>query len=168
VVVRIRAEGPGDEDAVRAVVTAAFDGRTSEAALVDALRAGGRVALALVAEDDGAVVAHVLFSLAAVGAERVLALAPLAVAPAQQRQGIGSALVREGLARAGGRKEPLVVVLGDPVYYARFGFRPAGELGVDPPFERWRPAFQAVGLPAYRPVSGTAIYPPEFEETGTL
>ena len=164
---RIRAEGPEDEDAVRVVVTAAFDGRTNEAALVDALRAGGRVAVALVAEGDGGVVGHVLFSIAAVGAESVLALAPVAVAPAQQRQGIGSALVREGLARAGNRQEPLVIVLGDPVYYARFGSRPAGEFGVDPPFERWRPDFQAVRLPAYRPVSGTAIYPPEFEETET-
>ena len=164
---RIRAEGPEDEDAVRVVLTAAFDGRTNEAALVDALRAGGRVALALVAEDDGAVVGHMLFSLAAIGPESVLALAPLAVAPALQRQGIGSALVREGLARVGERDEPLVVVLGNPAYYARFGFRPAGEFGIDPPFERWRPDFQAVRLPAYRPVLGTAIYPPEFEETGT-
>jgi putative acetyltransferase len=123
----LREERFDDHAAVRAVVAAAF-GRPDEAALVDRLREDGAVALSLVAEEAGEVVGHLLFTpLPLVGPERTIAaaaLAPLSVAPGRQGRGIGSALVREGLARLAGRGVPAVVVLGHPGYYPRFGFRP--------------------------------------------
>jgi putative acetyltransferase len=112
---------------VRQILTEAF-GTSAEADLVEALRAGGHAVIDLVARIDGAVAGHVLFSRLTVAPpnerRRALCLAPLAVAPAWQRQGIGTALVREGLARAEAMDEDIVLVLGDPAYYGRFGFRP--------------------------------------------
>jgi len=92
----------------------------------------------LVADDDGELVGYVLLSRASVVAGRqaptpVLALAPLGVRPARQRQGVGSALVAEALRRARERGERAVLVLGDPAYYGRFGFAPASPLGILPP-----------------------------------
>jgi putative acetyltransferase len=134
---RVRPETPADAAAVRDVVTRAF-GRADEARLVELLRAAGMATIALVAERDGRVVGHVLFSPVTLdGAPIGLGLAPLAVAPAVQRQGIGAALVRAGLAacraacaaadagapgRAGASRPAAVVVLGSPAYYGRFGF----------------------------------------------
>lgn len=143
----IRDERPGDEAAVRAVVAAAF-GSPDEADLVDLLRARGEVVLALVAEIDGAVVGHVLFSpLPVAGPGRTIeavALAPLAVAPARQRTGVGAALVRAGHARLAAMGVPAVVVLGHPDYYPRFGFRASLAEGLVAPFSG--PAFMAVEL----------------------
>lgn len=129
----VREERPDDRAAVHAVVAAAF-GRPDEADLVDRLRAAGEVVMSLVAEApagaDGAaadIVGHVLFSpLPLTGAGHAVpaaALAPLAVRPEHHGQGVGSALVREGLARLEAMRVPAVVVLGDPDYYRRFGFR---------------------------------------------
>ena len=164
---RVRAERPGDLAAIRDVVVDAF-GRPDEADLVDRLRAHGRIAVSLVAEEDGSVFGQVVFAVAHIGDVAVLALAPLSVAADARGRGIGSRLIREGLARAGRRTEPLAVVLGSSSYYQRFGFRPAREFGIRGPDPSWGDALQALGLPAYRPVEGELVYPPEFEETGTL
>jgi putative acetyltransferase len=121
----VRDETPADDAAVRAVVRAAF-GQNDEANLVDALRAGGFVREAFVAERDGEVVGHVLFTRLPVqtadGVVETLALAPMAVAPGWQRQGIGSDLIRTALAACRERGHRAVVVLGHADYYPRFGF----------------------------------------------
>jgi len=120
--VRVRDEAPADVGAIHAVVASAF-GRSDEARLVDALRAAGKATISLVADHDGRVVGHVLFSpVTLAGAPSASGLAPLAVVPPMQRRGIGGALVRAGLDRCRAAHRPFVVVLGSPDYYGRFGF----------------------------------------------
>lgn len=143
-----RPERPGDAGAIRTLLAAAF-GRAAEAELVDALRAAHALDTALVAEQDGRIVGHVALSPVSVqGAYMpgILGLAPLAVHPDHQRQGIGARLVEAALAaaRAGGGK--VVVVLGDPAYYRRFGFRPAADMGLTCPWPGTEAAFQALIL----------------------
>lgn len=133
----IRTAGPEDLDAVLAVERAAFGGET-EAGLVRSLVADPTAfvdGLSLVADDDGTVVGHVLFTQATcIGGEPAVLLAPLAVAPAHQRSGVGSALVRAGLARAQELGFGVALVLGDPAYYTRFEFEPAYRSGILPPY----------------------------------
>lgn len=130
----IRAETESDIEAIRRVETAAF-GRDSEANLVDHLRQNGGITLSLVAEQDGEIVGHVLFSPVTVerepGAFAALALGPVAVLPERQNQGIGSALIRAGLEQCRVKGYTLVFLIGHPTYYPRFGFRPAVPLGFD-------------------------------------
>ncbi len=128
----IRPEGPADLGAVRELNTLAFE-RPGEALAVDALRAAGKASLSLVAELGGAVVGHVLFSpvtLDNTAAPSLLGLAPLAVTPAKQGEGIGATLVHEGLDACRDLGVGAVVLLGHPGYYPRFGFRPAPPLGL--------------------------------------
>lgn len=144
----IRPERPDDAPAIGALVEAAF-GRPAEATLVAALRQAKALDTSLVAERDGAILGHVALSPVSVqGAfmPGVLGLAPLAVHPDQQCRGIGTRLVEAALAavRKGGGK--LVVVLGDPAYYRRFGFRPAKDIGVTCPWPGAEAAFQALIL----------------------
>lgn len=116
----LRAETRADQDLLDGVLAAAFGG-PDEARLLRALRADGDLSLSLVAEAAGCLLGHV--ALSPLEAERpALALAPVAVVPGAQGLGIGRALVAEALARAG---DAAVVVLGDPAYYGRFGFRAA-------------------------------------------
>ena len=116
--------GTKDEDSIHALVSAAF-GRTDEAELVRRLRADGDGVLELAAFEDDAVLGHVLFSALTVepATIRIAALAPVSVWPARQKQGIGSALIREGLARCAALGFDACAVLGDPDYYKRFGFQ---------------------------------------------
>jgi putative acetyltransferase len=124
----IRSERDGDAHAIRAVTTSAFLNAPhtshTEAAIVDALRASGALAISLVAEDDGEVIGHVAFSPVTINgdANGWYGLGPVSVRPDRQRRGIGRALIREGLDRL--RRIPArgLVVLGDPSYYVRFGF----------------------------------------------
>jgi len=164
----IREEGPRDVAAIRAVLEEAFS-TPAEARLVDALRAAGALALSLVAEEGGRVVGHIAFSPVTVdgpeGSWRGVGLAPMAVVSTSQRKGIGSALVREGLARLEGAGETFAVVLGHAHYYPRFGFVPASRHGI-----RWdRPVPDEVFLVReLRPwgldgVRGVVRYRPEFE-----
>ena len=129
----VRPELPGDRVDVRTVHTAAF-GRSAEADLVDPLRAteGWLPSLSLVAEQHGTIVGHVLFSDVLLAGRPVLSLAPLGVHPDHQRAGIGTALVRTGLAIAERTDRGLVVVLGNPAYYGRFGFLSSGAQGDRP------------------------------------
>lgn len=121
----IRAATPRDREAIRLVEEHAF-GQRAEAGLVDALVAEGDVIVELVAEEDGEVVGHILFSRLYVqsGGNTVaaVALAPLAVEPDFHGTGIGGALIREAHIRLKDAGETLAVVLGDPAYYGRFGY----------------------------------------------
>src|SRR5262245_59475859 len=122
----VRAEQAADADAIRGILLAAF-GREAEARLVDRLNASGKAACSLVAEEEGHVLGYVMFSGIVVGdsATPALALAPVAVLPAFQRLGIGSALVSAGIERMRLAGHARVIVVGDPAYYPRFGFVPA-------------------------------------------
>ena len=162
----VRTEEPADRDAVRRVNEAAFDTST-EADLVDALRADGDAVpeLCLVAADGDEVVGHICFSRARLdGSEaEVLALAPMAVLPERQSQGIGGELIREALERAERTDHPLVIVLGHADYYPRFGFDPASAYGIVAPFEVPDENWMAYTLPAYEPgTRGTVVYAKAF------
>ncbi len=125
---QISSEMPHEHDAIFTVTQAAFKdhahSRQTEGHIVDALRKAGALALSLVARQDGRVVGHVAFSPVTIsdGTPRWYGLGPVSVAPAFQRQGIGDALIREGLARLKAMGAAGCVVLGEPDYYARFGF----------------------------------------------
>lgn len=168
----IRLERPIDLDQIHDLHREAFGG-PDEAELVDAIRSGPdflpELSLVAVAE-DGSVLGHVMVSLvgfepldASSGSAHALALAPLAVLPAHAGRGIGSALTAAALEVADARDEPLVVVVGAPAFYGRFGFRPAADLAVDGPYADAGDAFQvrprsgSEGTP-----SGVVVYPPAF------
>ena len=123
--VTIRREVNIDTKSIRRVNRLAF-GRDDEARLVDALRDGGYARLSLVAEVGGDVVGHILFSdlpiVTGSGTVSSLALAPMAVVPELQRQGIGSRLVERGLSDCRAEGHRIVVVLGHSEFYPRFGF----------------------------------------------
>lgn len=161
--VEIREERPTDIAAIRAVNEAAF-GRTEESGIVDALRANDAFTLSLVASMNGLVVGHILFSPVAIGAVSGAGLAPMAVLPAHQRQGIGSQLVQSGVSRLRASGCPFIVVLGHPGFYPRFGFRQAADYGVSCEWDVPSEVFMlALFEPALRPrLSGTARYREEF------
>jgi putative acetyltransferase len=163
----IRPEQPRDADAVRALHLAAFGEHGHVVnAIVDELRPTipERGGSAFVAVADGELVGHVLVSSSLLDtAERLVdapVLSPLAVAPSRQGAGIGSALVRRALEAAEAAGAPFVVLEGDPGYYARLGFRPAGDVGFRRPSLRIpEAAFQVFLLPAYEPwMTGTLVY----------
>jgi putative acetyltransferase len=125
----LRPESPEDEGEIRFIHQAAF-GRPDEADLLERLRAEGAVLASLVAEEadreEKRIVAHILFSRMSIesstGRVPAVALAPIAVLPERQRRGIGGKLIRYGLDLLRSRGERIVIVLGDPDYYPRFGF----------------------------------------------
>jgi len=132
----IRPESPADAAAVHAVHKAAFPSDT-EARLVEAIRANGNDRVSLVAEKQGRIVGHVLFSPVDVEGSEGIGLAPVAVLPDFQSQGIGAALIEAGIAACRELGVKFVVVLGEPRYYQRFGFRPThlgNEYGVGEEF----------------------------------
>ena len=140
----IREAATEDRAEIHAVVAAAF-GQPDEADLVDALRADGDALVELVAEEDGFIVGHVLFSpLAAGPGQRFAALAPLSVTPARQRDGVGLALMQVGheLCRKAGIEA--VIVLGHADYYPRAGYSAAAAQTVTAPFSG--PSFMALAL----------------------
>ncbi|MFD4658029.1 GNAT family N-acetyltransferase [Kitasatospora sp. NPDC058444] len=163
--VTTRVECPDDAPATRRVHMAAFPG-PDEADLVDALRRDPAwlPGLSVVAVDGaGLVIGHALLTRLRVGDGRGLALAPVAVAPEWQRRGVGELVVRAALAAAEEAGEKLVVVLGDPEYYGRFGFAPAGRHEVTGPFEVPEEYFQALPLAAYDGAPrGLCRYPEPF------
>jgi putative acetyltransferase len=167
--VRLRPEGPADPPMIRRIIAEAFSragaGMPAEASLVDGLR--GSVAwvpeLSMVAEADGELVAYALLSRVWVGPVRepALALGPVAVLPRHQGCGYGMEVVQAALDAAAELGEQLVVVLGNPSYYRRFGFRPAAELGLTSPWSGLGDPWQALTLPA--DASGAAAAPPRGE-----
>jgi putative acetyltransferase len=167
--VDVRVELSGDHAAVAAVHKRAFGEHGDVVArLVEALRWDDPDALSLVAEADGEVVGHVMFSGSRLDAPRrlvpVQVLSPLGVLPERQRQGIGSALIRTGLDLLDARGVPLVFLEGDPRYYVRAGFVPGGERGFRKPSLRIPdPAFQVAALSTYEPwMTGTLVYSATF------
>lgn len=161
--ITIRPERPADAPGIHRVLTAAFP-TDLEAQLVHALRAAGQLQISLVAVVDGHVAGYVAFSPVTITGRTVgLGLAPVAVDPAFQQQGIGSALIREGLKFAQLDATGMVVVLGEPAYYARFGFRPAAARGLRDEYGGGE-AFQAIVFdPGAIPAGGGLVrYGAEF------
>jgi len=169
--ITIRPETAEDYAAIREVNTLAF-GREVEARLVENLRRLPDFIpeLSLVGIEAGQVVGHILFSPLVIetqeGAVPAVALATLAVRPEFQNQGIGSELVRDGLERCRNLRHRIVVVVGHPAYYPRFGFSPARERGLEAPFPVPDEAFLALELVpgALDGVAGVVRYPPPFGE----
>jgi putative acetyltransferase len=158
-------ETPGDLAAIYRVNTVAFDGRTDEADLVDALRDSGDLVLSLVARQGTDIVGHVAFSRLVIdtadGPVGGVTLAPVGVLPKHQEQGVGSVLIRQGLRILAERDEQVVLVVGDPAYYARFGFSCAA--GKRYPSRHSGPHFMALvlGEPSTAPI-GPVRYPEAF------
>ena len=118
----IRFEQPDDKKKIRNVHLEAFE-TDAEAKLVDALRSSGIDLISLVAEENKAVIGHILFSPVTIaGHTGIMGLAPMAVLPNWQRKGVGTALINEGLRACEKAGYKAVVVLGHPDYYPRFGF----------------------------------------------
>lgn len=164
--VAIRPEAEQDRAAIWHTNQAAFQG-DAEANLVDALRDGGFVGVSLVAEVDGEIVGHILFSRVAivtrVGTVDALSLAPMAVLPSHHRQGIGSRLVKAGLEACREAGHRIVVVLGHPEFYPRFGFSSALAEPLQSPFgggEAWMALELVPG--ALDGVDGRVEYSPPF------
>jgi putative acetyltransferase len=154
----LRSARPDDHDAIVALTDAAFGGEEAALRVVRELEPE----ISLVYEDDGAIVGHVMLTRMEMGDHRPFQLSPLSVAPSHQKRGIGSALTREALRLADELGEPLVLILGNPAYYGRFGFEPATPLGLDSPGS-FGDAWMAVKLTAYDPaVRGRVVFPPAF------
>lgn len=156
----IRRELPADVRAIADVHRAAFAPFTPEGhepvepGLVASLRVSDAwlPPLSLVAEDaSGAIVGHVVATRGHVGTTPALGLGPLGVRPDSQRSGVGGALMHAVLGAADALDESLVLLLGHPDYYPRFGFVPAAELGISPDVEEWTSHFQARALTAHDP-----------------
>ena len=168
---RVREEHADDAAAVAEIHRLAFGDDGAVSVLVADLRRSlsDEPGLSLVAEaPDGAVVGHALFTRSLLDAPRrlvdVQVLSPLGVLPDWQRQGVGSALVRRGLAELADRGVPLVFLEGSPDYYPRLGFVPGRAHGFRRPSLRIPDvAFQACLLPGFEPwMSGTLVYRREF------
>jgi putative acetyltransferase len=161
----IRPEAGADHASVHELNVAAFDG-TVEARLVDMLRDQARPVVSLVAEDDGVVVGHIMFSPVSLPgfARLMMGLAPMAVTPSRQRRGIGSALVKAGLQRSRELGAVAAVVLGHPDFYPRFGFVSAARFGLQCEYDVPLEAFTALELEANALLgaAGKVSYHPVF------
>jgi putative acetyltransferase len=164
----IRPEEERDSTAVRAVNEAAF-GRAAEARLVEELRTRARPVVSLVAEENGTVAGHLMFSPVLLSGQpelKIMGLGPMAVLPERQRQGIGTALARAGVDRCRDLGFGAAVVLGHPTYYSRFGFQPSALYGIAGEFDVPEEAFMVLELwPGFlRGASGLVRYHPAFSE----
>ena len=162
----VRPETVDDRDAVHALNVAAFD-TPLEADLVDVLREDAKPIVSLVAEEDGSIRGHIMFSSVSLEGHldlKLMGLAPMAVAPSHQRKGIGSQLVDAGLARCQQLGCPAVVVVGHPTYYPRFGFIPAVDFGIRCQYDVPSDVFMAVELQpgALEAASGAVRFHPAF------
>lgn len=169
----IRPERPEDIDAIFEVNLQAF-GQDGEARLVNALRADGDYnhELSLVAVSGGRIIGHILFPPITIVSDAsetaALALAPLSVHQDFQCLGIGAALIEEGLKECQRLGHRIVIVVGHPTYYPKFGFAIARDFGIHAPFPCPDEAFMALPLEtgALDGISGTVRYPGAFDATG--
>jgi putative acetyltransferase len=165
----IRGETLLDYPDISEVNILAFE-RENEAQLIEKIRASDRYIpeLSLVVEVEDIVVGHILFSYIDLVNEKplqVLGLAPMAVFPQFQRRGIGSALVQRGLEIADAMGEAIVIVLGYPQFYSRFGFQPSVNYEIESPFEVPEDVFMVKHLKNYQEkYKGKVVYPPTFQE----
>ena len=165
----IRPETPADEAAISHINEEAF-GQKEEAELIVRLRDRGVLSFSLVAVEDNEVIGHIAFSPVSVESKgsgfEAISLAPMAVLPAYQRRGIGSQLVRAGLEECRRLGHEIVVVLGHPGYYPRFGFSPGKASGIDCEFEVPDEAWMILELKekALAGRGGTVKFEPEFHQ----
>jgi putative acetyltransferase len=171
--IRIREERPEDIGAIRKVNEEAFTqafGQAHEADLVDRLRKSCPGLQSIVAMKGDIVVGHILFSPVKIEGDRIvegMGLAPMAVLPKFQRQGIGTRLVQAGIEMLKNRSWPFIIVLGHPEYYPRFGFERASHKGIR---SQWDgvpdEAFMILILDekTMESVSGVARYRSEFDD----
>ena len=166
--ITVRREMPEDYAAVYRVNTLAFE-RENEAVLVERLRAV-RPHLSLVAINDEQIIGHIFFSPVSVESVEVkimaLGLAPMAVLPEYQNQGVGSQLVKQGLQACRDEGHKVVFVLGHPRYYPRFGFSTAQSKGITCEYKVPDEAFMVVELEpeALKGYTGVVKYGPEFSD----
>ena len=164
----IRTEQVMDVPKIHAINRAAFNSAT-EADVVDVLRSSAENVISLVAEEEGEIVGHIMFSpvqLTGAADVRAMALAPLAVTPGRQRAGIGSALVRAGLEECRRLGIDAVFVVGHATYYPRFGFKSASSVGFVCEFEVPDEAFMVAELVAgvLERKTATVHFHPVFKE----
>jgi putative acetyltransferase len=168
--IRIRPERPEDTVSIDEINISAFQGE-DEAKLIKAIRGSDYFIpeLSLVAVKDDRIVGHILFSPITVESSgksvNALALAPMAVVPEYQNKGVGTELVKHGLAACNKLGYTIVIVVGHPEYYPRFGFKPATEYDLEAPFEVPDDAFLALELlpGALKNVRGRVKYSPAFD-----
>ena len=168
--IHIRPERPEDIASIDEINRLAFGGE-EEAKLIKAIRGSDYFLpeLSLVAVEDDRIVGHILFSPVTIESSEssvtALALAPMAVVPEYQNKGIGTDLVKHGLAACKKLDYTIVIVVGHPEYYPRFGFKPAREYGLEAPFEVPDDAFMALELVpgALKNVRGVVKYNPAFD-----
>lgn len=163
---RIRLETEADFTAVEQITRSAFD-EDAESKLIARLRKIANPVISLVAESGGSVIGHILFSPITLDANpslQMMGLAPMAVKPDRQREGVGSALVRAGLENCRKINMGAVVVLGHPDYYPKFGFRPAVDFGIKSEYEVPDEAFMLLELQDdyLKEQSGIVKYHEEF------
>lgn len=164
---QIRAETEADYAAVQEILESAFED-DGESRLVSRLRANAKPLISLVAEQDGQILGHILFSpvtLDSAPSLTLMGLAPMAVRPDHQRQGIGTALVEAGLNRCRETQVGAVVVLGHPDYYPRFGFLKSSSFDIKSEYDVPAEAFMVLELQAgyLDGHSGTVRYHDEFK-----
>jgi putative acetyltransferase len=144
----IRDEEKTDNIAVRKVNVSAFE-TPAEANLVDTLREHAQSVISMVAEENGSIVGHIMFSPVHLSGDpelKVMGLGPMAVIPQYQNKGIGSALVKTGLNKCKELGVVAVVVLGHPHFYPRFGFSPSLDFGIDSEYDVPAEVFMALEL----------------------
>ncbi len=165
-------EQPEDRAAIHHVVEQAFQqafDSVAEAKLVDQLRANGKAIVSLVAVEDEQIVGHILFSEVTLGDATIIGLAPLAVLPSHQKQGIGALLTNAGIEACRNAGYTAMVVLGHPDYYPRFGFVPASRFGIKSEYDVSDETFMAMELQAgaLENCASVAKYQPEFNQLTT-
>jgi len=171
-VITVRPESPSDYKAIYEINERAFK-RSDEALLIENLRESDYFIpeLSFVAEKNKQVIGHIVFSLVDVrndkgAVSQILSLAPMAVSPDFQKQGVGFLLVKQGLKKCRESGFKAVVVVGHPEYYPRFGFTSARAKGLTLPFDAPDEAFLVAELlpGALEDISGAIVYPPAFDD----